>query len=862
MNQENNESAIRKKAEERLLHKSKDLGENPRLSPEKLPQELQVHQIELELQNEELKRSQEQLEEERSRYGTLFNLAPMGYLSLDRDSTIDELNYAAENMLGRSRAHLFGSKITDYIYPEDQDVFYFHFQDILTMGEGKPTELRMIKPDNEVFHVRIQSSSVREIEKGISIFLVIMDISEMKSVQRDLEYAKEEAEAANKAKSRFLANMSHEVRTPMNGIIGMLELSLMAPLPEEQKEHLRLAKRSADNLLYILNDILDLSKIEADKLVLEKQPFDIKETVYSTSRLFSVPAREKKLELVAAVDPKIPQYLVGDSLRLKQVLFNLLSNAVKFTEQGEILLQLILLNKVENRAEIKCICQDTGIGISDEGMKKLFGTFSQIEDATTRRYGGTGLGLAISSRLIEMMNSTISVDSTEDRGSTFSFTLELEIPRGHKGERENFPADGERDYFAVVVEPHDLTGRIITLFLDHLAVPYLSFRGMEEAEEAFKNWRDLEETKGTEAQKLVFLPGFDTAEESVECADTVARYFMGKADYRIVSMNYPVDMPNVREHAGKGGIDGFLEKPISEEGLKSVFTQESSPEAVAPPLGAPEIESAEENHQIFLTVLVAEDNEINMRVVREFFEKKECKVIPAENGKEAVEKFLIEGENIDIVLMDVQMPVMDGLEATRKLRRESGLRGREVPIVAMTAYARAADRERCFLAGMDDYVTKPVVSMEELMSLVQRNLPEKKRKKEEDSCLEERARVMVVEDENISRMYISKLLRGSGHSVVELKRGEGVLEKIGEEPVDMIFMDFHLPGLRGDQIAVKLFEESETRDIPVILLTGSSRGDLEESIFPENVVDIITKPIGKKKLCETVKKYCSPVHKM
>ncbi len=853
-----NADSIRRRAERKLKNQGGALQEYKDLSSEELLHELQVHQIELEMQNDELRYSQERLQEEKLRYSSLFNLAPVGYISLDREGRIGELNYAAEKMFDRERSDLVGSRLTDFILPEDQDIFYFLFQDILRFGEGKPTELRLTRGAGESFFVRIQSSSIKETEKGYSIFIVMMDISELKRFQEELEQAKENAEAANIAKSRFLANMSHEIRTPMNGIIGMLELALMAKLPPDQKEHLRLAKKSADNLLFILNDILDLSKIEAEKMELRYEDFDLKELVYNTTRLFAVPAREKQVELVAAVDPELPRFLVCDPLRLKQVLYNILSNAIKFTEEGEISFEVLAEKITQKRVTVKMICRDTGIGISHQGLNKLFGAFNQIEEASTRRFGGTGLGLAISYRLVEMMGGKIEVQSTEGRGSAFSFSLDLAVgePADFVGEKEAWRKEFDREAFPLcVIEPHDLSRRVLRLYLDKIGVPYRDFASIEEAEDYLTEL--AAEVRGEEKTAII-LCGGRIGDECRKGAEKIAAFFGEDTCYRIMAMLYPRDVPLLNGETEFNGISWVIDKPISEDGLWRMFRRlvrgEEEPLPQRDTMEGDSDPRSEESH----TILVVEDNEINLQVVEEYFLERGWRVFSAGNGNEAMKVFLLERNSIEAILMDVQMPEMDGLEATERIRSEGGRRGKRVPIIGMTAFAMNTDRERCIRAGMDDYVTKPIVSMDAFLSLVLQNIRSGRSEdtQERDKPLDppnSLKRVLLVEDENVSRLYLKRMLHALGFDVKELTRGDRVIPTLEAEEIDVVLLDFHLPEMKGDEIARIMEDDARLKEIPVFLLTGHEQDELNDVSFGTNIREIITKPVDKRKLNEVLR---------
>ncbi|MFW6274415.1 MAG: response regulator [Spirochaetota bacterium] len=843
------EQSFRQRAENYLEEQGGRLRGYAEYSSEELLHELQVHQIELELQNEELKNSQDRLQQERAKYTALFDLAPVGYFALDKQGYIKEMNYAAEHMLDRKLDTVSGSKFTDYILPGDQDLFYFHFQDILRYGKGKPRELRLIKPDGSSFFVRIQSTTIKAAAEGISIFLAVIDITEMIDVQTRLKAAKVEAETASRAKSQFLANMSHEIRTPMNGILGMLEIAMMTDLPPEQMDHLKLAKSSADNLLSILNDILDLSKIEAKKLSLQSVEFEPAEVVTGAARLLSVSAWRKGVELVAAVDPQLPVKLIGDPVRLKQVLFNFLSNAVKFTDEGEIQIQVLRESgAASGNVRIKFLCRDSGIGIPPQKIDRLFKSFTQADEATTRKYGGTGLGLAISAKLVEMMGGSVHVDSAEGRGSTFSFALDLPVAQASRStqrEQQDFPIKQ-----VLLAEKHELSYRVTKMYLEalDLTVVELPLRKMKPKELAQLK-KKIQGTDDTEAG-LALLSG--TSEELEQLLSQFEQdAFL--AQIPVVIACYPPECGDFRGRLAKYKLRRIIEKPVSQSDLRVVIHELFSPNSA-------QVEQTNEttpdSADVYSpTVLVAEDNDINMRVIDDFFTRREWKLIKCRNGKEAIEQYLSHSGEIDAVLMDIQMPIMDGYDAIKKLRTEAGETGSRVPIIAMTAYAMSSDRERCYRAGADDYITKPIPSMENLAAMIERNInkPGGSNAVEIRRFSAEGAKVVVAEDENINRLFVKRILEKEGYKVFEAKEGESALALVYKELPDMVIIDLKLPKRDGLSIVRELFENQRTATIPILIISGRSAEEIEKEALPQNVSGFVSKPVDSSTLLEYIK---------
>ncbi len=852
---------FRAKAENFLEEQGGQLQRYSNYSSEELLHELQVHQIELELQNDELKLSQQNLQQERAKYTTLFNLAPVGYFTLDKEGFIREMNYAAEHMLGRTSAASSGSKLTDFIYPEDQDAFYFHFQDILKYGKGKPQEIRFIKPESNSFFVRLQSTTIKDAQQGLSIFMAVMDINEMVEVQKQLQAAKEEAELASRAKSRFLANMSHEIRTPMNGIMGMLEIAMMAQLPPEQLDHLKLAKSSADNLLSILNDILDLSKIEAKKLSLQNIEFDPSEVITSAARLLSVSAWRKGIELVAAVDPVIPERLIGDPLRLKQILFNLLGNAVKFTDKGDIRVQIVReAGGAAGTERLKFVCRDTGIGIPASSIKHLFKTFTQADDATTRKFGGTGLGLSISAKLVEMMGGGISVDSVEGKGSTFSFVIDLPVSREaavNKTGQEDVPVKQ-----VVLAEAHDFSRRVTTMYLEDMDVSLLNIPVKELDAEHLALLKEQLTAVDLPEKQLVLISGEG---RQMEALLTQFDNDPLLARIPVVVSSYPPECADLRGRLSHHNLRRVIEKPYSRAELLTMLQEifdpspglhkESRSNRAKGASAVDEVNTAGETEELdhnLPTILIAEDNDVNMKVLSDFFTKKKWQLIKCRNGKEAVEQYLLSSVKIDAVLMDIQMPIMDGYEAIKKLRTEAGEAGRQVPVIAMTAYAMSTDRERCYRAGADEYVTKPIPSMANLADQVERSIKKSRETTAKSRPPKTTAKIVIAEDDNISRMFLKRILYKEGYEVIEAKDGERALALIVEELPRIAVLDLQLPKKNGISIIRELSQDANTAEIPVLIISGRSLEEIEQQLGDVNVAGILSKPVDRLTLLEYI----------
>lgn len=511
----------------------------------------------------------------------------------------------------------------------------------------------------------------------------------------ELNKAKIIAEEATLAKSAFLATMSHEIRTPLNGIIGLADLGLMDESTQpKQRERLLDIKTSGESLLQIINEILDISKIEADKLELEEIEFSIREVIEKVVNLLSVKVFQEKLEFICEISPDLPDILIGDPLRIRQILINLLSNAIKFTDEGTVGIHVKMLDHIEEQVSIEFSIEDTGIGIPREKINRLFHSYQQVDTSTTRTHGGTGLGLTISQKLVNLMGGVIKVESNLGQGSKFYFRLNMMTGDQRESPAELKLSKPNENYNLLLIDDHQKSAQIISKILQEWGIRH-----------SFTN--DLASTLSlleTQTFDLIFIDYYLQTMNGAEMAEKIKEK-LGKPKTPEIIYLTPSKASIEILKVKKGEKQEFLTKPLLQNHLKKfLFNRFGIQDDVKKTEQAQQ--TTEQHVGRKLNILVAEDQIINRKIVIQLLEKKGWIVKAVENGKIAYETATT--QRFDLILMDVQMPEMDGFDATRNIRIAEKDKSYHTPIVAMTAHAMIGDREKCLAAGMDYYITKPV----------------------------------------------------------------------------------------------------------------------------------------------------------
>ena len=669
--------------------------------------ELRSANTSLQREIDQRQRAEEEMRQQKEFSVRLVDSSMDGIVAFDRGHHYTVWNAGMERISGLPKSEALG-KSPSTIFPSLVDGAMAHAHAAVLAGESIITEpLPFLIPQTGRSGFFEGHFSPLQDDRGVIFggIGIVRDVTERKRVAEALQNAKEAAEAANRAKSEFLANMSHEIRTPMNGIIGMTDLALETQLTPEQRDYLSMAKASAEALLGVINDILDFSKVEAGKLDLYLTDFDLRDSIGDTMKSLSLRAHEKSLELAYDVRPDVPEVLVGDCGRLRQVLINLVGNAIKFTERGEVVVHVAVESRDDDGVALHFAVADTGIGIPSEKLALVFAPFEQADGSTARRFGGTGLGLAISRRLVELMGGRCWVESQVGAGSTFHFTIYFGLQNGAAHQPEPVAVDLTA-MRVLIVDDNATNRRILEEIVRGWRMQPTCVDGGRPALAAM-----LDAVAAGQSFPLVLLDAMMPEMDGFELAARIQE--QPALSGATIMMLSSADRSGDVARCVRLGISTYLTKPVRPSDLLDAVVgalgqRREAPRAASAAAGvaADAQVAALSAAPRRLRILLAEDNPVNQKLAVYMLTKRGHSVFVAANGRLALEA--LDARPIDLVLMDVQMPEMGGFEATAAIRANERPRGTHLPIIAMTAHAMKGDRERCLAAGMDAYLSKPL----------------------------------------------------------------------------------------------------------------------------------------------------------
>ena len=642
------------------------------------------------------------LRESEEKFRKIIETAPEGYCEVDLDGNFTFFNDSMCSILGYSRQEMSAMNQREIMDETNSRKLSDTFKRVLETGmPSKSVDWTLTSKDGSKRFVESSVSLINDPKAEPLGFGVFVRDATQRQRAEALYREKLAAEAASQSKSEFLASMSHEIRTPLNAIIGLVELMLNADLSPDQREDLDVVKSSAYSLLSIINNILDFSKIEAGKLEFEQTPFSLRQFMDESMKIMGIKAHEKGIELAYRVAPDVPDRLLGDAARLRQVLLNLVDNAIKFTHEGEVIVYVAIQSQTESDVFLHISVVDTGIGIPADKQRSIFGAYNQADVTTVRRYGGTGLGLAVSAQLVNLMGGRIKIKSQLGQGSRFRFTARFNLQQNRREMQPPSRVSVPADLKVLVVDDNASSHKIIREILENRKMQSMQTFGTREAKKVLERAR-----AENKAFDLILLDSDMPQADGFELATWINRQNITETGV-IMMLTFP---HLKRKHELEQlGITNTVLKPVGALELENailkhlgVFKSESEPVMQASPQPIVRIPARP------LKILVAEDTLFNQKFILRLLERWNHQPILVEDGREALEAF--KREAFDIVLMDVQMPEMDGLQAAAAIRQVEQETGGRIPIVAMTAHVVKGDRERCLKAGMDQYVSKPIDS--------------------------------------------------------------------------------------------------------------------------------------------------------
>jgi PAS domain S-box-containing protein len=764
----------------------------------------------------ESKKAAAALKESESRYAAIANSAPETVL-IHRDGRILYINDMGTVVSGYPREELIGQPIFKFITEASKSAILAAMYKRGVNSLVGDYEIEFATKPGKILNIMVKSAPITY-EGAPAVLAVLVNITARKGMEAAQVKAREAAEAANRAKSDFLANMSHEIRTPMNSIIGMAELLLDSALDAEQRRHLKTIQHSADALLYIISDILDLSKIEAGLLKIEKAPYDPREVAESVGEMFAQRAAAKGVELILKISTDMPTSVLGDGNRLRQIFINLVGNAFKFTLKGQIKVSAEYL-KGKAAGWLVFSVADTGIGISPENQKKLFHKFSQVDDSSTRKYGGTGLGLSISKALVEMMGGSISLESAEGTGSVFSFRLPCEACSASRPrEEENISFSGLR---ALLVDDNPDSLEILGQNMTVWGFKTFTAGNAAEALDVIK--------RGEKFDLLIVdheMPGGDGEQFITGISGGAA------SGAKIIMLSSRVE---VTPESVKPAVAAFLTKPITRSGLFNAILRVFRPQGISQaPAAAPEA-ARDRSH---LRLLVAEDNIDNQNLARLLLERAGYKVEIAVNGREALEKCA--AFNYDLVFMDIQMPEMDGHEAAFQLRKTAAYK--KTPIIALTAHGLDSDIMKSLSLGMNAHITKPLKKKVLFDAL--------------EKWLDTRLKVLVADDNPDNIELVALHLKGElDLRLYRAADGKEALDLLARNAFSLVLMDMEMPVMDGLTAVKALRATPGGAVIPVLGFSAENDPARIKECLAAGFSDYLIKPVKKEALLEKLRKF-------
>ena len=796
----------------------------------------------------EQKQAEEALMESEEKYRTILESIDEGYFEIDLDGNFTFVNDTLCHLLKRTEGELLGLSYREYLAKESADRLLKEFLQIFDTGQpGKKLDHEVLLGDGH-HHYHELSASLMTDSKGNPVGFrgLARDITEQKLAEEELRKAKIMAEAANLAKSEFLANMSHEIRTPMNAVIGFADMMLETVLDEEQRDYAAFIKRGGEVLLSLINDILDFSKIEAGDLQLEEIEFDPELVVYDICRLISPRIKSRTIEILCHIAETLPSRIKGDPTRFRQVLTNLLGNAIKFTEVGEIEVSIDVAEEEAHRLKFHVAVRDTGIGLAPDKTEDIFKPFHQADGSTTRKFGGTGLGLSISKQIVSLWGGDIWVESEMGMGSTFHFTAWFDKAEEKKPKR--FSAVQLDDKRALIVDDNQTNLNLLKDVLSLVNMKVITLNSGKDVmgvlKQAAASGKPIEVCISD-----IQMPGFSGYDLARQIRDPNS----GFSDLPLIALSSLLERDAKKCEAE--GFNGFLPKPIQRDMLFQLIERVLQKDPEKKRGSITEVDNIltqhtlREDSKIAIRILLAEDNLDNQVLARMILTKAGYQVEVADNGQEAVEKYISAPEDFDLILMDIQMPEKDGFQATRMIR-ERGYK--TIPIVALTAHAMKEDKEKCIQAGMDDYITKPI-KRELIYNILDKWIFRK-------TGLE---RVILLADrcKDNSRL-IESYLKKSNFQVIMANDVDAAYDSFILRRCDLVLLDLESSAEKGNDIITKIRKWESVNNVmptPIVGLADKESKEEIESCKQAGCDGYLEKPVSKKGLMDVIKKYTSPV---